>query len=50
MIDLNMKRNQDSGSGMQKEDETPIGVVILGVMPFVLGFWWILTQALLCGK
>lgn len=37
MIDLNLKsktRNKKS------EDETPAGLIILAVMPFVIAFWF----------
>ena len=31
----------------QQENEEPVGVVILGCLPFVLGFIWMLIQGLL---
>ena len=43
MIDLNRKQPE------KKEEETPLGIVILAMMPFALGFWWILTQGLIHG-
>ncbi len=42
MIDLNYKKKQE-------EREEPLGIVILGVLPFVMGFWWMLMQGLLHG-
>ncbi len=32
--------------GKKKDEETPIGVVILGVLPFVIMFWMLLWRAL----
>lgn len=43
MIDLNRQRPE------KPEEDTPLGIVILGLMPFALGFWWMLTQGLING-
>lgn len=41
MIDLSLR------DGNQNEEETPIGVVILGCLPFAAGFMWMVFQGLL---
>lgn len=40
MIDLNLN------SRKPKQDETPTGIVILGLMPFAVLFWWGIIHAL----
>ena len=45
MIDLSYQGPE--ARGKRKEDETPIGVVILGLLPFCLGFVWMVFQGLL---
>lgn len=44
MIDLNRHPTK-----RKEEEETPLGIVILALMPFALGFWWILTQGFING-
>ena len=46
MIDLN---KQTSSREQKTEDETPIGIVILGTIPFVILFWAVLTASFLHG-
>ena len=41
MIDLNYKKKTE------EPKEESLGMVMLGVLPFVAGFWWILTQGLI---
>ena len=45
MIDLSY-RNEERGSRIENED-APIGVVILGCLPFAVGFMWMVFQGLL---
>ena len=42
MIDLNYKKKKEA-------EETPLGIVILGCLPFAFGFWWMLVQGILHG-
>ena len=46
MIDLNKQNNSNRE---QKTDDTPIGIVILGTIPFVILFWAVLTASFLHG-
>ena len=48
MIDLN-KQNNSNSNREQKTDDTPIGIVILGTIPFVILFWAVLTASFLHG-
>lgn len=43
MIDLSYKPKQP------KQKEEPLGIVMLALVPFVAGFWWILTQGFVSG-
>lgn len=43
MIDLNRQPKKE------EPKEEPLGIVILALMPFALGFWWILTQGFING-
>lgn len=44
MIDLNY---QEKAADSQQTEETPIGLVILGSLPFAAGFIWMVFQAIL---
>ena len=39
-------RKQDSGSGIQDSEDTPMGVMILSLMPMVWLFWFLLERGL----
>ncbi len=43
MIDLNRK------PAKPEDPEEPLGIVILGCLPFAFGLWWIITQGLING-
>ena len=44
--ELELRPLRGAVPGKKKDEETPIGVVILGVLPFVIMFWMLLWRAL----
>ena len=44
MIDLT--RNQKSENRNQKPDNTPVGVIILALLPFAMAFWALIEMGL----
>ena len=43
MIDLSREPKK------QEQQEEPLGIVLWMLMPFAVGFWWILTQGFVNG-
>lgn len=41
-----MMRKQDSGFGIQDSEDTPMGIMILSLMPMVMLFWVLIERGL----